>query len=75
METRRVIVEDVELYLCDACGKPIEGDDWHEAHDADCPNFGLFDTIYMCECEGIYHPDCCPECNENVLEHIEALEA
>ncbi len=62
---------DGDIIICDACGLPIVGDaynDRHTEHEADCPNYGLYDEDdpddpIDCFCDLEYHAACCPRCN------------
>lgn len=44
--------------LCTVCGQPVDLDEAHMFHDADCDRGGV------CTCDGVAHPACCPECGE-----------
>ena len=79
MATNNLVVEledpepdSIWPYICDVCGEPIfnEGE-IHDYHEPDCPNYGrLGCNVVECDCDGMAHPECCPECermNKNAL--------
>ena len=66
--------ESIWPLICDICGDPIftttpnpRDDDVnvHFYHEPDCPNYGRFGAnIVDCDCEGMAHLECCPECEQ-----------
>ena len=61
------VVVAVTPLACTVCGQPVDLDDCHQAHAADCPMRGDFDprtdsVAETCACDAVTHPDCCEEC-------------
>ena len=54
-----------EVVICDMCGGPVTDEQVHFFHEDDCPNFRQPAVLEPCTCDGVAHPDCCPECNEH----------
>lgn len=53
--------------LCDACGCLFTKEEWdnrHEGHKENCPNYGQELIEEGCDCDVVYHADCCPECRD-----------
>ena len=55
---------------CAGCGKVIEDDEVsHWGHEPDCPNFNRKYRLshnVVCDCDLHYHPECCPECKQEL---------
>jgi hypothetical protein len=51
------MTDDVE---CAVCHEPVERDEAHNPHEADCPARRHLRAV--CECDIWVHPECCPEC-------------
>lgn len=57
--------DSIWSWICDICGEPIFPDDeLHNYHEPDCHNYQKFgESDGNCECSGMAHADCCPECD------------
>ena len=58
---------------CTVCHLPVDVEDCHQYHDADCryrrdvPDYVRGETVAgVCTCDAVAHPTCCPECEEEV---------
>ena len=70
--------EGIYPFVCDICGEPIYVADNPEAvhyyHEPTCPNYYMFGENFVeCDCDGMAHEECCPECKDYDDEAIADL--
>lgn len=52
--------DDDDWPLCDVCGTPVDPDEAHWGHEANCAH----ELLGVCFCDLKYHPGCCPNCKD-----------
>jgi hypothetical protein len=52
--------DEYEWPVCDVCGQPVNPDESHWGHEANCAH----ELLGICFCKLQYHPACCPDCKK-----------